>query len=763
MDRYKLAERHLSWNAFMQTNNQILKIGWIKDSAEFWYIRYSQGKFEFLLCDPIKKEIKPAFDQKKLAQSLSVVLSRPINENMLPIFNIEYTRSMDAIEFNIGGYDFGCDLSSYQVSPIKIDQIKKNPSENVSPDEKWGVFSKDFNLCLRNYEENSIKQITFDGIAHFTYGAECEDNDNFISNKLKGKMTPPIVVWSPDSSKFIVCQVDYRKVQDFPFYQSIHEGNSVFPQLHYVKFRTAVDPNVCLSNLFVCDVTAGTMAKVSENIPVPISNPINFNLAWWDAQSENIFMIQMERYFQKYSLVKFNIPSREMKTLFAEEAETFVNIHFNNPLTYFAEKQNLIWNSQMIWWSQKDNWGHLYLIDLNSGTWCKQLTRGEWNVNEVLEVNFESNYVIFIGNGREKEADPYYCHLYKLDLTNLLISNLTPIPADHMIIWESRENYFIDIVSTIAQTPNYVLRDKEGKEIMVLENVDIGSLQQQGWTWPEAFKTKSADKKYDIYGTIFKPIDFDPSQKYPIIDYVYGGLQKIHAPKAFPVSQDINNLHIYWTSFSLAQLGFIVVTIDGRGTPFRSKEFQDYCYKDIAHDQGLADHVRAIKSLAESRPWLDLDRVGIFGHSAGGSVAARGLISFGDFYNVAVSSAAVYDNLLDQSSWIETYLGPFEADLYSEQNIYSHADKISGKLLIVCGEMDENVPFSNALKMQNAMIEAGKDVDFLIMPNSNHWYVYHPFFYQKYWNYFVQHLLGKIPSSYTIQPMHPALKLLFDL
>ena len=410
------------------------------------------------------------------------------------------------------------------------------------------------------------------------------------------------------------------------------------------------------------------------------------------------------------------------------------------------------------WFSSRSGWGHLYLLDAQTGEERCQLTSGAWNVHDIVHVDEADRWIYFTACGREAERDPYYRHLYRCSFDDGQLELLTPEDADHDVAFSPSGAYLVDTFSRIDQPQTIVLRAADGRLVTELEQADVSGLLERGWRYPERFRVKARDGVTDIYGMIIRPSDYDPSRKYPVLDAIYPGPQVIRTPKAFPTATNQ-----YWQDQALAELGFIVITIDGFGTPYRSRKFIDVATgAGFGEAGGLEDHVVGIKQLGERDRSLDLERVGIYGHSGGGYASTRAMLLFPDFYKAAVSSAGNHDNLDYVALWAEAWIGLYDRETYTHQDNVRLAANLKGKLLLVHGEMDDNVHPSETLRLVDALIAANKDFEMLIIPHTNHgifdlrrgltafdsdYARGHPYFTRKRWDFFVRNLLGAEPPE----------------
>lgn len=587
-------------------------------------------------------------------------------------------------------------------------------------------------------------QLTFDGEKYFDYGTSPESNTTAVTERLGGAKRPPVAMWSPDSTKLVVQRLDQRVVRDLYLIQSSveDEGGTVRPRLHTFKYPLLGDAKLATAELVILNIPgAKKQMVVSELGPLPfttILSPIEMKLVWWSDDSRKVYFIHKERGDKALELYEIDSENGLARLLIEERASTHIEPNLsveNRPNVYVLDED-------IIWFSERDGYGHLYVYDTSSGKLVKQITSGEWVVRDILHVDRRNHLIYFTAGGREPGRDPYFRHLYSvsIDAGSESVKLLTPEDADHEIWFSPTGSYFVDNFSTVDSIPKSFLRSsKDGETILNLEVSDFDQLFEFGFKWPERFSVKAREGKTDLYGVIYFPSDFDPCRKYPVIDDVYPGPTRTRCAKSFDPEPD-NRKWIFMPQ-ATAELGFIVVTLDGLGTPFRSKAFRDYSYGKFEEAGGLLDHVIALRELASSRPYMDLERVGIYGHSGGGYASARAIFDLPEFYKVAVSSAGVHD-LRDYLPVGEKYQGLFEPGKYATQSNSTVAHKLKGKLLLVYGDMDDNVNPASTIRLIDALVKADKTFDVLVLPNKNHSFSSDPYFIRKRWEYFVRHLLG---------------------
>jgi dipeptidyl aminopeptidase/acylaminoacyl peptidase len=475
-------------------------------------------------------------------------------------------------------------------------------------------------------------------------------------------------------------------------------------------------------------------------VAVSYQVPIVFWDAWWgDSIGGRAYYVDRERGAKAFRLMMIDRVSAQARPIAVERGPTMVEAAHG-----IGTKPNLhvTENGAEIMFSERDGWAHLYLLDGVTATVKHQITKGPWVVRELVRVDEKARKIWFTAGGREPERDPYYRHLYSIDFAGSNLTLLTPEDAEHEITLSPSGSWVVDRFSRVDLAPTTVVRSLDGKTVLPLERANLTRLLDTGWRFPERFVTKAADGTTDIYGVIQTPSTFDSTIRYPVVEEIYPGPQNIHVPKAFQAGGDLQ---------ALVELGMVGIIIDGRGTPFRAKAFHDYSHGRLENGGGLEDHLAAYRQLGASRRYLDLDRVGIYGHSAGGFASARAIFLYPDFYKVAVSSAGNHDQRGNIAIWGETYQGMPSGDNYRSQANASIAASLKGKLLLAFGDMDDNVPPALTFQVIDALIAANNDYDLLVVTNGSHTMYTNPYFRRRRWDYFVEHLMGfKPPDRYRI-------------
>ncbi len=731
LEDYQRAEKYLYKNIEKLAFRLEVYPNWIDKSSRFWYrIRTREGK-EFILVDPKKKTKNPAFDHERLAVSLSKASGKSIKPGELPFDRLEFIEKGQVIKFKIDKINWRCNLKTYECQRI-VPEKPKNPSESKSPDEKWVAFVKDFNLFIRSTDTLEEFQLTTDGEEKYDYASNIFWYNWYrLTNESQPEEEkPPIfVTWSPDSKKLVTCRLDRRKTKKLYLFQSLPKEGLRAVVYSYDRALPG-DTELTKAEFLIFDVEE--KKKIPTDIK-PFPSFLSRGLPQWFKDSQRLYLIKMERGYKRAELLEIDASTGAIRTILEEQSKTNVDPHM-------MDMRMVREGAEVFWTSERDGWNHIYLFDGKTGNLKAQITKGEFVVRRIVYVDEKARLIYFVAGGKEEGRDPYYRHLYQVKFDGSGLKLLTPENAEHQIHFFPDGKYFVDNYSRVNLAPKSLLRkSSSGKTVMKLEEADISDLLATGWKWPEPFKVKARDGKTDIYGVIFRPSNFDPERKYPVIDATYSGPQTFKTPKSFYLGYRYNE-------HPIAELGFIVVTIDGLGSAMRSKEFHNFSYKNLG-DIGAEDHIAGIKQLSQRYPYMDLSRVGIYGISGGGYDAAHALLTHPEFYKVAVSSAGNHDHRMAKAWWPELWMGFPVGEHYSQQSNLTLAKNLQGKLLLVHGDMDNNVNPACTLRLAGELIKANKDFDLLIIPNQRHDLRDHPYTIRKKWDYFVRYLLDKEPPK----------------
>lgn len=741
---YERAEKFMSYHTESYIDKGNLRPNWLAGDR-FWYqINSAQGT-EFILVDP-KKGKTPAFDHQKMAMALSNAAGSSYQAAKLPITALNFAADGKSLGVTADGKRWKVELSTYKVTVDDSTPIAAPAGagfqgrggrgagapggglpETLSPDGKKAVYIKDYNLWVRDVASGERKQLTKDGIKDYGYAT---DNAGWKSSDRA------IVRWSPDSKKVATFQQDQRMSSDM-YLVSTNVGA---PVLKSWKYALPGDKEIPTIRRVIIDVE--TNAVVSLQVPpdphrATLSDDIassgTFDDIDWKTDGSEMAFLSTSR---DHKIEKFRIANATTGAV-REVFEEVVKTQFESGRGAINWRY-LPATNEILWYSERDNWGHMYLYDAITGKLKNQITKGEWVVTRLLKVDEKNRQLIFMACGREP-GNPYFTHLYKIGFDGKNLVSLTPEDGNHQISFSPSENYFIDTYSKPDVPPIMTYRSMTGKLISELEKTDVTRLQATGWKAPTPVSMKAHDGKTDIYGLVFTPTTMDPQKKYPVIDYIYPGPQGGSVGSwSFSASRGDHQ--------ALAELGFIVVMIEGTSNPFRSKSYHDMSYGNMA-DNTLPDQITGIRQLAKQFP-IDTTKVGIWGHSGGGFATAAALLRYPDFFKVGIAESGNHDNRNYEDDWGERYNGLVENSNYEAQANQTYAKNLKGKLLLAHGMMDNNVPPSNTMLVVDALIKANKSFDLLLFPNSAHGFgAFGPYMMRRRWDYFVTNLLNATPPK----------------
>jgi len=673
--------------------HQVSSVHWIDSTATLWYSIKTRDGYSYKVVDAVEKNKKELFDIDKLVVSLNKILDKKTTAKKLQLRNIEIDNETDQIHFVFNKTYWTCKLDDYSIQKDSVVKPRNpNPYWNYnfdelgndpvfSPDSLWTAFIKNHNVYIRNNSDKKEFQLSFDGSPGDYYSS-------YFS-------------WSPDSKKLAVNKVRPNEQREIYFVESSPK-TQLQPILHKRNYLKPGDA-LPIKHPSLFDVVEKKQIPVDTkayDYQYDLSNP------GWNKTSSAFTFEFNQRGHQVYKVVEVNAETGNTRVLVSEQSNTFIDYSGKH------YRYDLDETEEMIWASERDGWNHLYLIDTKNGNVKKQITKGEWVVRRVLHVDKENRTILFYGSGRNSDEDPYYMHCYKVNFDGSKLMDLTPEKMNHEVSFSKRFDYFADTYSTVDTPPVTVLRSaSDGKVILELEKTDITDLLAEGWIAPETFVAKARDGKTDIWGNIYRPTNFDSTKSYPIIEYIYAGPHSAFAQKSFkPVNYAFS---------SLAELGFIIVQMDGMGTSNRSKAFQDVCYKNLK-DAGFPDRILWIKAAAEKYSYMDTSRVGLFGGSAGGQSTLSGLLFHPEFYKAGVSACGCHDNRMDKIWWNEQWMGyPIGPEYEACSNVVN-AHLLKGKLMLIVGEMDDNVDPASTMQVADALINAKKDFELVVLPGTNH-------------------------------------------
>ena len=761
---------------------------WMKTGNKFWYTYETPSGKKWYIVDPVKMTRTQMFDNDKLAAAITRIVKDPFDGKHMGLENLKFVKEEQWISFEVKSTEEETKKDStkkvattkekktfyfeYNIAADSLVELKdhKKPKAkpswaNISPDQKWVVYAKNFNLyrmdsanlrkAVQNEEDSTIveEKLTDDGVENYGYGESySETNVEKLANRKKRKSV--FVMWSPDSRYFTTVRTDSRNVKDLWVINSIAEPR---PTLETYKYHMPGEKEAPQRELMLFEMGSKKISKINtalfkdQEISVWSANTDKrnrddeFRPMIWLGDNSRFYFSRTSRDLKRIDICALDIATQSVSVLVEERLNTYVEIRkpyfFNN-------------GKEFIHWSERDGWAHLYHYDV-SGKLRSQVTSGPWHVEDVEAVDDKTRTVYFTANGREQDEDPYYLHLYKAALDGSGVKLLNAGDFDHSVSLDESKRFFVDNYSRVNTTPISALYDANGKKLMDLEKADLSSLFQAGYKFPQPFMAKADDGITDLYGVIYKPFDFDSTKKYPIIAYVYPGPQTESVNKAFGRSMDRID--------RLAQFGFVVVTLGNRGGhPSRSKWYHNYGYGNL-RDYGLADKKAVIEQLSQRYSYLDINRVGIHGHSGGGFMSTAAMLVYPDFFKVAVSSAGNHENNIYNRWWSEKHHGVREqvtdkgdtTFLYAIEKNSELAKNLKGHLMLSHGDIDNNVHPANTMRMANALIKANKRFDLVLLPGQRHGYGdMTEYFFWLMGDYFSKWLLGDFSQTVDMIEMN---------
>jgi dienelactone hydrolase len=747
---YERAEKFMSYHTEPFIDAGTVRPNWF-GAEKFWYLSSTAKKNEFILVDPEKKTRVVAFDHRKLADALSATTGNTYNADKLPFQSIAFSADGKFILFTAEAKKMKYDPVSGQVSADEgvvaaATTATAAPAgrfggggggraalEILSPDRKKAAYIRDWNLWIREVATDKQTQLTTDGSKDFGYAT---DNAGWKSSER------PVLKWSPDSKKIATFKQDQRNVSDM-YLVTTNVGK---PGLRSWKYPLPGDKEIPMIHRVIIDIEAVKIIPVQvpadphrSTLGDDISSNGTLNDIDWKEDGSQLAFVSSSR---DHKQAKFRIADAvtgAVREVFEETVQTqFESGRGNINWKYLPATQ------EILWYSERDNWGHLYLYDATTGKLKNQVTKGDWVLSRIIKIDEKARLVYFTATGLDA-SNPYFSHLCKIGFDGKGFADLTPGEGTHQAVFSPSGNYIIDTYSKPDVPPMTVLGDMNGKLVTELERMDVSRLSATGWKPPTPVAVKAADGKTDIYGLVFTPTTMDRNKKYPVVDYIYPGPQGGSVGNwAFTASRSDHQ--------SLAELGFIVVLIEGTSNPNRSKSYHDMNYGNMAENT-LPDQITAIRQLAQRYP-MDTNRVGIWGHSGGGFATAAAMFRYPDFFKVGISESGNHDNRNYEDDWGERYNGLAENVNYEAQANQTYAKNLKGKLMLAHGMMDNNVPPYNTLLVVEALQKANKSFDLVLFPNSAHGYgQYGPYMMRRRWDYFVKNLLGaEPPVNYEMRP-----------
>lgn len=737
----------MPYNVDPRAYSGVVRARWLED-GRFWYRAVDDTGWDYVLVDPAQKLKGPSFDAQKLAARLDEATGGKVkwDARHLKITDLAFDKqegngTHDVLVTLATGQQFRCALQDGGKCTVIKHRNPEDEEAVLSPDKKKAAFLKDFNLWVRDVATGKERQLTKDGVKDYGYAT---DNAGWK------KSDHPILLWSPDSKRIATFQQDQRKTGEM-YLVPVTNGH---PKLQAWKYPLVGDANVTMIERVILDVNKAKVIRLKmppdQHRSSLCDDVVCRGTTWadveWSGDSTHLAFVSTSRDHRQEWLRVADARTGKVREVMSETAPKFFESG-NGRVNW----RYLPGSKEILWFSERDNWGQLYLYDLETGKLKNQITHGEGNVTQVRHVDQKARTIHFLAVGKEAGRDPYFEHLYSIHFDGEGMRLLTPENANHVITFSPDASYFVDGYSTPAEPQTTLVRESSGALAMKVDKQDLSKLVATGWIPPTPIKVKARDGKTDLYGLLFKPTNFDPAKHYPIINHVYPGPQTGSCgSRSFEAARG--------DSQALAELGFIVVCIDGMGTPWRSKSFHEFYYGNLGDDT-IPDQISGMKDLAARYPWIDLERAGMFGHSGGGNATASAMFHYPDFFKVGISESGNHDSRDYEDDWAEKWAGllktnPDGTSNYDSQANQNWAKNLKGHLLLAHGTMDENVPLNNTLLVVDALIKANRDFDLLLIPNAGHGYgAASQYMTRRRWDYFVRYLAGATPPfEYLMEP-----------
>jgi dipeptidyl aminopeptidase/acylaminoacyl peptidase len=718
------------------------------DGDRFWYLDWDHGVPTLMVADAAARTHSAAYDPMRMAAALHAAgwdeteVNRLQPDEFALLDNGKVAQlTIDRIRYHCAlGAEYHCTLAFRGPESANMPSIHDASMAEFSPDGKRAVFIRDWNLWVRDLTTGSEKQLTKDGVKDYGYAT---DNAGWTHSD------HAIVAWSPDSTRIATFQQDQRKTGEM-YTVSTRIGH---PHLETWKYPFVGDKDVTMIERVIIDVDKARMTRLKmppDQHRSTLCDHLICDGPWedvqWAADGKTLAFVSTSRDHKGENVRIANAATGAVRDVFSETVPTFFESGYKHVNWRYLSTRN-----EILWFSQRQNWGNLYLYDAGNGQLKHAVTAGDWNVDEVVRVDQQSGAMILTGTGREPSEDPYYRRIYSANLDGQQLKLITTEDADHQAAVSTDGKYIVDIYSTPQKPQIMALLDGAGKPIDELAHGDITRLQAAGWLAPETFHVKGHDGKTEVYGLLFRPANLDPAQKYPVIDYIYPGPQGgSFGTHGFVASRGDSN--------ALAQLGFAIVQIEGMGNPKRSKAFHDEYLNDIGIN-AIPDQISGVHELAQRYPWIDLERVGMWGHSGGGNATVATMLRYPDFVKVGIAESGNHENRNYEDDWDEKWVGllhtnPDGSTNYDAQANARYAANLKGKLLLTHGMLDDNVPLSTTLLLVDALENANKDFSLLVFPQAHHGYgpKAGAYMMRRRWDYFVTELMKATPPHEFLMP-----------
>lgn len=680
---------------------------WINNEQDFWFLSHTAKGAEFILVEPKKGTKTSAFDHEALAKALATALQKEIKPYALPFSKMKWDKEKTKIEFSADGKNFLYDTEKKELKTAEAPAVSPTHNSNAwngkvdSPDGKYEARIRAHNVYIKEKAKGTELRLSVDGSPGDTYNHPIQ--------------------WSPDSKRLVCSKSTVVPEREVTLVEGA-PADQLQPIVKKILYRKPGDA------LPITRPVSFTLEENSGKTIVFDSPEKQFHVGdvKWSKSGDYFTFIYNKRGHDEFIIYRVDADSDQARPVVKEKADTFIS--YTNGYRHDIEDKG-----EILWLSERDGWRHLYLFDAKTGDIRRQVTKGEWIVKNVLRVDEKERRVLFTAGGRDKGENPYLNKICSVSLDGGEVTCLTPEPEDHSVVFSPDGNYFIDCMSRADIASHTVLRETAtGKVMMELADSDISGALKKGWKAPDVFCAKGRDGETDIWGQIILPADFEKGKKYPVIEYIYAGPHGYHVPQRFYLDAEANRY---------TELGFIVVKIDGMGTTGRSKKFHDVCWKNIK-DAGFPDRIAWMKAAAGKYPEMDLSRVGIYGMSAGGQNAMGAVLFHPDFYKVAVAACGCHDNRMDKIWWNEQWMGYPVGKHYEENSNVVNAHLLKGHLMIINGEIDNNVDPSSSVQVVKALIKANKEFEYVLIPSAGHT-MGEQYGERKRRDFFIKHLVGE--------------------
>jgi dipeptidyl aminopeptidase/acylaminoacyl peptidase len=729
-ERWEQAKGWFSVELLAKVKNLTVNPQWVGDTDRFTAVLQDGDRTTHVLVDAATATHEPAFDHEVVAKALTDLGVAGVTASALPLTGLRVDGTQR--RFVLNGEHFACEADGSSL----VRRPAPNPDVVLSPDETRAVLVKDHDLWLRDLTTFSERRLTTDGVAHFDYGHTGPDLSEVSRRRSGATRSPGGLVWSPDGRYLLALRTDRRALPDRPLIKEFAPTDQLYPVVTMGRFEVAGNFERAPRRLSVLDVETGGSAVVDldgEQLQDFAAAHLATGNVWWDLPAAKAYFLTANRRGDTYGLVEVDLASGSTRQVYEETQDFYYSFNehdYHRPNVHVLPDRGLF-----LWYSQRSGWGHLYVHDLSTGECVRPLTSGEWVVRDLLRV--DEDFAYFTAGGREPGRNPYRRHLYRAALAGGEPQLLSPEDADHGFQNMSLSlfagpaspsslspsgRFFVDTYSTLTEAPVTVVRHADGTLVGEIARADISALTEMGWQPPEPVTTLAADGETTLYGALFTPRDLDPAKSYPVIDMTYPGPQAPFAPVAFVDgfrSAALRDAQL------IADLGFVVVAFDGRGCSGRDKAFR-YAFAGTEDVFGSADHVAGITHLASTRPYLDLSRVGITGASYGGYGSARAILLHPEFFGACVATVGPADyRTMPSSISVERFFlntdDPAEANAFFDLTSNTRlAERLTGALLLMYGEIDENVPLNQSFLMFEALQAAEKDYETVMLTNQPH-------------------------------------------